>query len=145
MQVDTGKTTTNDVMQIGDVNVDVKDVAKGPIVVGNQVNSSVPKSVMGNDHGASSSSSTERYFQPRWCPLGFTHTQKRKLQRLRFQEKREQKLEKQRDEQFNKYRPIVPQGKAWKVKATGQPAGPGKPPQSTGQMTGQMMGQTGYS
>jgi hypothetical protein len=42
MQVDTGKTIANDVMQIGDVNVDIKDIAKGPIVVGNQVNSSIP-------------------------------------------------------------------------------------------------------
>ncbi|PUZ76049.1 hypothetical protein GQ55_1G259600 [Panicum hallii var. hallii] len=128
MQVDTGKTIANDVMQIGDVNVDIKDIAKGPIVVGNQVNSSIQKSVMGNDHEASSSSSTAKYFQPRWCPPRLTRTQKRKLQRLRFQEKREQELEKQRDEQFNKYRPMIPQGKVWKVKAAGQPAGPVEPP-----------------
>jgi hypothetical protein len=47
---------------------------------------------------------------------------------LLFQEKREQELEKQRDEQFNKYRHMIPQGKVWKVKAAGQPAGPVEPP-----------------
>jgi MoaA/NifB/PqqE/SkfB family radical SAM enzyme len=53
---------------------------------------------------------------PRWCPLGLTHTQRRKLQRLRLREKREKELEKKRDEDFNSYRPMVPQGKEWRVK-----------------------------
>ena len=34
-----------------------------------------------------------RYLQPRWCPSGLTHTQKRRLQRLRNQEKMEQQVE----------------------------------------------------
>jgi hypothetical protein len=58
---------------------------------------------MANDHEASSSSSTVKYFQPRWCPPRLTHTQKRKLQCLGFQEKKEQEAEKLRDEQFNQY------------------------------------------
>jgi hypothetical protein len=45
-----------------------------------------------------------------------TRTQRRKLQRLIFQAKREKELEKQRDEAFNQYRPMVPQGKEWRVK-----------------------------
>ena len=53
----------------------------------------------------------------KWCPLGLTHTQKRKLQRLRNKEKKKQEeAEKVRDEYFNKYRPMIPQGKAWQVK-----------------------------
>jgi len=55
---------------------------------------------MVNDHEASSTSSTSKYFQLRWCPPGLTRTQKRKLQRLRFQEKKEQEFEKLRDKQF---------------------------------------------
>jgi hypothetical protein len=51
-----------------------------------------------------------------------TRTQRRKLQRLRFQEKREKELEKQRDEAFNQYRPIIPQGKEWRVKTSSEPA-----------------------
>ena len=34
-----------------------------------------------------------RYSQPRWCPSGLSHTQKRKLQRLRKQESVEQQME----------------------------------------------------
>jgi hypothetical protein len=36
-------------------------------------------------------------------------------------EKREKELEKKRDEDFNSYRPMVPQGKEWRVKAATQP------------------------
>ena len=41
MQVDTQKITADDVMQIGDANVVVKDVGKGPMVFGKSVNSSI--------------------------------------------------------------------------------------------------------
>jgi hypothetical protein len=41
MQVDSGKTAANKIMQIGDVDVVVKDVGKGPMVFGNSVKSSV--------------------------------------------------------------------------------------------------------
>jgi hypothetical protein len=46
---------------------------------------------------------------------------------LRLREKREKELEKERDEDFNSYRPMVPQGKEWRVKATTQ-TGAVKPP-----------------
>ena len=36
-----------------------------------------------------------------------------------------------RDEHFNKYRPMVPQGKVWQVKSADQPAGPVGPPLPT--------------
>ena len=65
-----------------------------------------------------------------------THTQKRKLQHLRNKEKREQEEEKLKDEDFNKYRPMFPQGKVWKIKAVYQPDRPVEPPQTSGQ-TGQ--------
>jgi hypothetical protein len=45
-----------------------------------------------------------------------THTQRRKLQRLRLREKREKELEKKRDEDFNSYRPMVPRGKNGELK-----------------------------
>ena len=53
-----------------------------------------------NDHEASTKqvkTSDPKYTQPKWCPLGLTKTQKRKLQRLRDQEMGEQEAEKQRD------------------------------------------------
>jgi hypothetical protein len=55
------------------------------------------------------------------CPPGLTHTQRQKLQRLRLHEKRENELEKKRNEDFNSYRPMVPHEKEWRVKAAVQP------------------------
>jgi len=89
---------------------------------------------MANDHEAGSSkSAADKYHQPRWCPSGLTHTQKRKLQRLRNKEKKEQEEEKKRDEDFNRYRPMFPQSKVWKAKTANQPARPVGPLQPTGQ------------
>jgi hypothetical protein len=71
--------------------------------------------VLANDHEASSSNfkeqEKEKYFQPRLCPPGLSHTQKRRLQHLHHQEQKEKEAKKLRDEQFDKYRPRIPQGK----------------------------------
>jgi len=109
----------------------VSDAGTRPMVLGKSVNPCIQRPIMANDHEASSSSSTSRYFQPRWCPPGLTRTQRRKLQRLRAQEK-ELEFKRLRDKQFNHYRPMVPQGKVWRVKAVDQPARLIKPPQATG-------------
>ena len=114
MQVDSGKTTTDDVVKIGDVNVVIKDVGKKPMIFGKSAQNDSQKHVLANDHKASSSGSANKYHQPRWCPLGLSHSQKRRLQCLRRQEL----AEKLRDEHFNKYRPMVPQGKEWRAKPT---------------------------
>jgi hypothetical protein len=96
------------------------------------VNPPVQRSIMDNDHEASNSNSTSKYIQPRWCPPGLTRTQRRKMQHLRAQEKKDQEFKRLRDKQFNNYRPMVPQGKVWRVKAADQPAQPAEPPQVTG-------------
>jgi len=54
------------------------------------------------------------------------------LQHLRRLEQKEQEAEKLRDEQFNQYWPMVPQGKVWKAKAADQPVRLVEPSQSTG-------------
>ncbi|KAJ1259172.1 hypothetical protein BS78_10G133800 [Paspalum vaginatum] len=54
--------------------------------------------------------------KPRWCPGGLTHTQKRRVQRLRALEIREEQAEKKRDEWFNQVRPMVPARMTWKEK-----------------------------
>ena len=87
---------------------------------------------MDNDHEDSSINSISKYFQPRWCPPGLTRTQRRKLQHLRSQENKDQEFKRLRDKQFNNYRPMVPQGKVWRVKAVDQPARLVEPPQATG-------------
>ena len=110
----------------------VDNVGKKSIVFGKSVNSPIQRPTRANDHQAGSSSSASKHFRPRWCPLGLTRTQKRMLQRLRFQEKKEQEFKRLRDKQFNNYRPMVPQDKVWRVKVVDQPARPVEPPQATG-------------
>jgi len=106
------------------------------MVFGKSVDTPVQRPVIANDHEASSSNNAvDKYHQPRWCPPGLTQTQKRKLQRLRNKEKTEQEAEKMRDKHFNKYKPMVPQGKIWQVKSVDQPVGPVGPPQPTGLTT----------
>ena len=89
MKADSGKGKADDVVQIGEVKVVVQDTGKRPMVFGKLVNSPIPKSAMANHQEASSSRTADKYHQPRWCPLGLMHTQKRKLQCLRNKEKKE--------------------------------------------------------
>ena len=99
-------------VQIGEIKVPIKDAGKESMKIEKSVDVPSQKPVMANDHEASSSKSTaDKYHQPWWCPSGLTHTQKRKLQRLCNKEKREQEEERLRDEDFNRYRPMFPQGK----------------------------------
>jgi hypothetical protein len=113
--------TGQDIIQIGSMDVPIGEDGKRPIVPNNKVVTSTPE-VAANDHEASGSSSNSKYFLPRWCPPGLALTQRRKLQCLRFQEKREKELKKQRDKAFNQYRPMVPQGKEWRIKTSSEPA-----------------------
>jgi hypothetical protein len=46
--------------------------------------------------------------RPRWCPTGLTHTQKRRVQRLRVLEIRGEIVEKKSNKLFNRDKPIVP-------------------------------------
>ena len=70
MQVDSEKAPVADVVQI-------QDAQKGPMTVEKLVDSS-QKLVLANNHEASSNNlkdqDKEKYFQPRWCPPGLTHT-----------------------------------------------------------------------
>ena len=131
------KTKADTVVQIGEIKVVVQDKGKEPMVIDKSATSSAPpiqKPFTANNHEASGSKVADKYHQPRWCPEGLTHTQKRKLQCLLNKEKREQEAEKARDEYFNKYKPMIPQGKVWQVKTADQPAeGPVKPTLVTGQ------------
>jgi len=85
MQVDSGKALVK-VVQVEDGKGKAQDAQKGPAIFEKPVNFS-QKLVLANDDEASSSNlkdqDKEKYFQPRWCPPGLTHTQKRRLQRLR--------------------------------------------------------------
>ena len=91
------KVKADTVVQIGEIKVVVQDKGKEPMVIDKSATSSAPpvqKSFTANNHKASGSKVADKYHQPRWFPKGLTHTQKRKLQRLRNKEKREQEAEK---------------------------------------------------
>jgi hypothetical protein len=127
MEVDPERTTSQDIIQIGSMDVLIGEDVKRPIVSNNKVVTSTPEVfATANSHEASGSGSNSKYFLPRWCPPGLTRTQRRKLQRLSFSDKREKELEMQRDEAFNQYKTMVPQAKEWRVKASSQPA-PARP------------------
>jgi hypothetical protein len=118
--VDPERTTSLDIIQIGMMNVPIEGSGKRPVVPNNQVVTPTQKGYVANDHEASRNKSRPECFLPRWCPPGLTHTQRQKLQRLRLCEKREKELEKKRNKDFNSYRPMVPQGKEWRVKTATQ-------------------------
>ena len=77
MQVDSGKATAVDVVKVSDVNVVIKDVGKKPTVFGKSPKTDSQKPVLANDHEASSGGSANKYHQPKWCPPGLSHSQKR--------------------------------------------------------------------
>jgi len=134
MQVDSEKAPAAKVVQVEDRKGKAHDAQEGLVIVEKPVNVS-QKLLLANDHEASSSNlkdqDKEKYFQPRWCPPGLTHTQKRRLQRLRRQEQKKKEAGKLRNEEFEEYRPRFPQGKVWRVKAVDQPTGPVGPLQPT--------------
>ena len=116
MQVDSEKVPPTKVVQVEDGKGKAQDAQEGSVIIEKPVNVS-QKLVLANDHEASSSNlkdqDKEKYFQPRWCPPGLTHTQKRRLQHFRRQEQKEKEAEKLRYEQFDKYRPRIPHDKVW--------------------------------
>jgi hypothetical protein len=101
------------VIKIGNNDVVMEGCLKGSVIINSSTqaqvgNNSRSSELRANDHEASSSKSDPKYHQPRWCPGGLTHTQKRKLQRMRAREKKDQESKRQRDEFFNKLWPMVP-------------------------------------
>ncbi|HET7713776.1 MAG TPA: hypothetical protein VFK94_05970, partial [Patescibacteria group bacterium] len=114
MDIDSERTTGLDVIQIGTMNISLEDKAEGPILIEESVKKPTPVISAANDHETNSNKS--QFFLPKWCPPGLTRTQRRKLQRLRCQEKKEKEAEQQRDEYFNKHRPMIPQKQEWRVK-----------------------------
>jgi hypothetical protein len=67
---------TSNIIKIGSMDVTINDQFDNKIL----------------DHGASSKSLASEYMQPRWCPPGSSHTQKRRLQQLLNQESKENEL-----------------------------------------------------
>jgi hypothetical protein len=72
MDVDPERTTSQDIIQIGTMDV--------PVDLNDQVETSSQKGhVAINDHEVSESGCNSKYFMPRWCPPSLTRIQRRKL------------------------------------------------------------------
>ena len=86
------KAKADTIVQISEIKVVVQDKGKEPMVIDKSATSSAPpvqKPFTANNYEAGGSKVADKYHQPCWCAEGLTHTQKRKLQRLRNKEKRE--------------------------------------------------------
>jgi hypothetical protein len=71
------------------------------------------------DHGANNKSLASKYMQPRWCPPGLSHTQKRRLQRLENQESKEKEMKPLKEVNKKKEvpsRPLPSIKKEWRSK-----------------------------
>jgi replicative DNA helicase len=60
------------------------------------------------DHEIRSKSLASEYIQMRWCPLGLSHTQKRRLQRHRNQESKEKEMKPLKEVNKKKEVPVRP-------------------------------------
>jgi hypothetical protein len=75
MEVDPERTTSQDIIRTGSMDVHIGEDGKRSIVPNNKVVTSTPEVfAAANDHEASGSGSNSKYFLPRWCPLGLTRT-----------------------------------------------------------------------
>src|SRR6185295_15759598 len=61
-----------------------------PVVASNNLVKSKPKC---SQDGEKAVKQDNQYLQPRWCPSGLSHTQKRRLQRMPKKESMEQQAE----------------------------------------------------
>jgi hypothetical protein len=126
------RSTRANIIKIGAEDIQTKELGKGPIIVDNPAKSggvvaAVQPISAANNHEASTSSTKKidpKYTQPRWCPLGLSKTKKRRLQRMRTQQKEEEKSEKYRDEFFNLFRPVINPKQVWKPKIDEKTATP---------------------
>jgi hypothetical protein len=83
-----------EVIKIGNNDVVMGDCFKGPVIINGSTQAQVSDNFgssqpRAKDHTTSSSKPNPKYHQSRWCPGGLTHTQKRKLQWMRAQEKKD--------------------------------------------------------
>jgi hypothetical protein len=109
MDIDPGRTTSQDIIPIGTIDILVEKDGKRPVVLNDPVDTSTYKGCFSsNDHEASGSGSKSRYILSRSCPPGLAQIQRMKLQRFRFWEKKENELKKQWNEMFNLYMSIIP-------------------------------------
>jgi hypothetical protein len=94
-----------------------RDPGKRPVVESSSAKLVIDEEAKFNQ-GSGARKIDSKYMQPRWCPSGLTKTQKRRLQRLRDQEKKEKLAEEHREQVFNEIKPMQPIKKQWRPKVS---------------------------
>jgi hypothetical protein len=74
------RTTTNDVIQIGTNQVKLSEEFNRPIIINDRADTIMEDVIPDCGKEMADKVVDSKYLQPRWCPPGLTHTQKRKLQ-----------------------------------------------------------------
>jgi hypothetical protein len=88
MPATTERTTKKDIIKIGTADVVIQKESEGPMIFGESANTNKTEDT------AAIKIADPKYSMPRWCPMGLTRSQKRKLQRLRAKEHQEKEAEK---------------------------------------------------
>jgi hypothetical protein len=88
MPATTERTTKKDIIKIGTADVVIQKESEGPMIFGESANTNKTEDT------AAFKIVDPKYSMPRWCPMGLTRSQKRKLQRLRAKESQEKEAEK---------------------------------------------------
>jgi hypothetical protein len=81
-------TTKGDIIKIGTTDVVIQENNEGSIFFGKSANTCKKEDT------TTSKVVDPKYSMPRWCPLGLTQSQKRKLKRLRLKESKKKEAEK---------------------------------------------------
>jgi hypothetical protein len=92
---------------MGTTDVFIQENNEGPMIFGKSANTGKEKDI------ATSKTVDPKYSMPRWCPMGLTRSQKRKLQRLRAKESNNKEAEKIFNDTHLQY---PPQQKRWRPK-----------------------------
>jgi hypothetical protein len=74
------RTTIGDVIQIGTSQVKLGEEFDVLVVIDDQVDMVMEDATPNRGEEKTDKVVDSKYLQPRWCPPGLTHTQKRKLQ-----------------------------------------------------------------
>jgi hypothetical protein len=86
--VATERTTKKDINKIGTADAIIQENNEGTMIFGESANTTKKEDT------TTIKTTDPKYSMPRWCPSGFTRSQKRKLQRLRAKESQEKEAEK---------------------------------------------------
>jgi hypothetical protein len=114
------RTTTDDVIWIGTSQVKLNNELNRSFVIDDQVDTVMEDVRLDHEEEKADKVVDSMYLQPRWCPHGLTHTQKRKLQWLRLVELWEKEREKRWDELFNEIKPMTLPKQEWRQKEATQ-------------------------